>query len=94
MQEDEPISVMKKDPASSAYISTRIRDIIQETLSPSTWGQPLLAATLSRENRKLLTELDKTQGLLCESRKECNELGLKFISVSEKVRSSEEAMLS
>lgn len=85
MQEDQPISVMKLDQASTAYIPMRIRDIIQETLSPNMWGQPLLAATLSKENCKLLTELDKAQSLLCESRKECNELGLKFISVSEKV---------
>lgn len=62
----------------------RIREIIQETLSPHTW-QPLLATTLSKENCKLLTELDKAQSLLCESRRECNELGLKFISISEKV---------
>lgn len=84
MQGDQPISAMNLDPTSSAYIPMRIREIIQETLSPHTW-QPLLATTLSRENCKLLTELDKAQSLLCESRKECNELGLKFISVSEKV---------
>lgn len=86
MQEDQPISAMKLDETSSAYIPIRVREIIQETLSPSTWGQPFLAATLSRENCKLLTELDKAQSLLCESRKECNDLGLKFISISEKVR--------
>ena len=67
----------------------RVKEIIQESLAAtsSTWGpgKPLLATALSRENSRLLTELEKAQNLLTESRKECNELGLKFIDASEKV---------
>ena len=78
---------MKHDQGSTTPL--RVKEIIQESLAPiSTWGppgKPLLATTLSRENSRLLTELEKAQSLLTESRKECNELGLKFIDASEKV---------
>ena len=73
----------------STHIPSRIRDIIQETLSPAMLsGQPFLASSLSRENSKLLQELDKAQGLLSQSRKECHDLGMNFIAVSEMVRVS------
>lgn len=71
---------------SSAYIPMRIRDIVQDTLSRTAWGQPILTTTLSRENSKLLKELDKAQSLLKQSRKECHDLGLKFVNASEKVK--------
>lgn len=77
--------MMKHDETSSAYIPLRIRDIIQETLSPNTWGRPL-ASSLTRENSNLLKELDKAQSLLSQSRKECYNLGVKYITISEKAR--------
>lgn len=83
--EDEPIAFMKKDKTSSSYIPMRIRDIVQETLAPLSWGRPLLASSLSRENSNLLKELDKAQDLLSQSRRECHDLGVKYITVSEKV---------
>lgn len=76
---------MKKDQTSSSYIPMRIRDIIQETLSPLSWGTPMLTSSLSRENSHLLKELDKAQDLLSQSRKECHEIGVKYIAISEKV---------
>ena len=83
--EDEPISFMKRDQTSSAYIPMRIRDIVQEALSPLAWSRPLLTSPLSRENTNLLKELDKAQDLLRQSRQECHDLGVKYIEVSEKV---------
>lgn len=83
--EDEPIAFMKKDKTSSTYIPMRIRDIVQETLSPLAWGRPLLTSSLSRENSHLQKELDKAQDILSQSRKECHDLGVKYIAVSEKV---------
>lgn len=84
--EDEPISSMRKDRTSVSYIPMRIRDIVHETLSPLAWGRPLMASSLTRENSNLLKELDKAQGLLSQSRKECHDLGVKYIAVSEKAR--------
>ncbi len=77
---------MAKDEASSAYIPMRVREIIQEVMGPGSWEQTCLASTLSQENSKLLQELDAAQEQLRESRKDCHEIGLKYISVSEKVR--------
>ncbi len=85
VRRDKSLSTLQKEESGSAYIPMRIRDIIQETLSPAVWsGQPFLASSLSRENSKLLQELDKAQELLSQSRKECHDLGVKFITVSEK----------
>ena len=90
MQGDKSLSAMRQDASSSStHISLRIREIIQETLSPAVWsGQPFLASSLSRENSKLLQELDKAQALLSQSRKECHDLGRKFITLSEKARNN------
>ena len=76
---------MKQNEASSAFIPTRVREIIQESLSSSDWEKPILATSFSREN-DLLKELDKSQHLLSQSRKEANDLGEKFIAVSKKAR--------
>lgn len=85
IQGDKTLASLQKDESGSAYVPMRVRDIIQETLSPVVWsGQPFLTSSLTRENSKLLQELDKAQELLSQSRKECHELGTKFITVSEK----------
>jgi len=76
---------MAKDEASSTYIPVRVREIIQEVMGPGSWEQTCLASSLSQENSKLLKELHDAQDLLNESRKDCHEIGLKYISVSEKV---------
>lgn len=85
MKQDKSITAMAKDEASSAYIPMRVREIIQEALGPNSWEQTCLASTLSQENSKLLKELDKAQALLSDSRKDCHDLGVKYISISEKV---------
>lgn len=77
---------MQGDETSSAYIPLRIREIIQETLSPNSWNPSLFANSLSQENGKLLKELDKAQALLSESRKDCHDISIKYLAVSEKAR--------
>lgn len=84
---DQPINVMKQNETSSAYIPMRVREIIQETLSSSGWEKPLLATSFSRESN-LLKELDKSQHLLSQSRKEAHDLGERFVPVSKKARQS------
>lgn len=76
---------MKQNETSSAYIPMRVREIIQETLSSSDWEKPLFATSFSRENH-LLKELDKSQHLLSQSRKEAHDLGERFVVVSKKAR--------
>lgn len=86
---DSTISELKKDPASAAYIPVRIREIIQETLSPSKWDpstlppasnvQPSLVSLLQKE-------LKETQNKLSQTEKDCMELSVKYIAVNEKVK--------
>ena len=87
VKDDKHITAMAKDEASSAYIPVRVREIIQEVMGSGSWEQTRLASTLSQDNSKLLKELHDAQVLLNESRKDCHEIGLKYISVSEKVGS-------
>lgn len=85
MRRDKSIAAMAKDETSSAYIPMRVREIVQEVIGSNSWEQTCLASTLSQENSKLLKELDKAQALLSDSRKDCHDLGIKYITMAEKV---------
>lgn len=89
---DAAISEMKKDPMSATYIPVRIREIIQDTLSPSKWdlstlhlkpsAQPAEESSLS----SLQKELKEAQEKLTKTEKDCMELSVKYIAVNEKVK--------
>ena len=89
MSGDSTISELKKDPASAAYIPVRIREIIQDTLSPSNWDlstlpsasnvQPSLVSLLQKELKEAQVKLSQTE-------KDCMELSVKYIAVNEKVK--------
>ena len=84
---------MKKDPTSAAYIPVRIREIIRDTLSPNKWDlstlplKPLFQPP-EEENSlsSLKKELSEAKEKLSKTEKDCMELSVKYISVSEKVK--------
>ena len=50
LKSDESISVMRRDPASAAYVPMRIRELVQEYLSPQV-GRPHFWSSLWVGNR-------------------------------------------
>ena len=83
---DESIAVMKCDTSSAMYVPMRIREIVQEYLSPSKWDPSATKGGFSRENDLLRRELEKAQELVKQSQRDCQDLSSKYITVSAKVR--------
>ena len=77
---------MRRDPATAAHIPERVKEIIEECLSPQVWSRVLAAASPSEEVEFLKKELDRAHLLLSQSQKERQDLGVKYIAVSNKVR--------
>jgi len=67
VENDESITVMRRDSASAACIPLRIREIVEEGLSADNWEKNL--STLSTENSVLMKELEKTKQLLVDYQK-------------------------
>ena len=94
MSSDATLSDMKKDPATAAYIPVRIKEIVRDTLSPSKWdlssisSSKLLPVGSGEEDSvaSLQKELKEAQEKLSQTEKDCMELSVKYIAVSEKVR--------
>ncbi len=77
---------MKRDQTSAVYVPMRIREIVQNCLSPRKLDRSMLMdGTVQQENQLLSQELERARGLLRRSQNDCEELSSQYISVSEKV---------
>ncbi len=77
---------MRQDQTSTVYIPMRIREIVQDCLSPVKWEGPVAAdAALQEENQLLKQELERARVLLRKSQNDCEELSCQYLAVSEKV---------
>ena len=94
MSSDATLLDMKKDPATAAYIPVRIKEIVRDTLSPSKWDLSSISSSKlspvgpGEEDSvvSLQKELKEAQEKLSQTEKDCMELSVKYIAVSEKVR--------
>ena len=85
VQGDEAIKVMKRDPTSATHVPQRVKEIIEECLSPHAWAKSQSETLAVEEVAYLKKELEKAHGLLVQLQRDRQELGSKYIAVSSKV---------
>ena len=82
--EDQHLNVDKQSGRSPGTVPGKIRDIVTKSI-PS--GDPTMASTspLGDENRMLNSEINRLEDLLAATRAERDEIGSKYMAVSDRV---------
>ena len=82
--EDQHLNGDRQSGRSPGTVPGKIRDIVTKSISP---GDPKMASTspLGDENRMLNSEVSRLEDLLAATRAERDEIGSKYMAVSERV---------